>query len=90
MGREAMKNPVYEGNACKKDGESNLKHIARKQHDALKNTDPKEWLLWEIMIKAEEAKVSVQDFREVLERAEISSFQHSQVMMRGFEIADWR
>lgn len=90
MVEEAMKNPSYEGNDCEKDRKSSLKCLARKRHDALKNADPKEWLLWEIMIKAEEAKVSVQDFREVLERAKISSLQHSQVMMRGFEIADWR
>lgn len=87
---EAMKSPSYEGNDCEIAMKSNLKCLARKRHDALKNTDPKQWLLWEIMIKAEEAKVSVQDFREVLESARISSFQHSQVMMRGFEIADWR
>lgn len=90
MGESAMKSPRYEGNAHEKDEKNNLKCIAKRRHDALKEIDPKEWLLWEIMLKADEAKISVQDFREVLEMAKMSSLQHSQVMVKAFEIADWR
>lgn len=90
MGENAMKSPQYEGDAHEKDRKNSLKSIAKRRHDALKEIDPKEWLLWEIMLKADEAKISVRDFREVLEMAKMSSLQHSQVMVKSFEIADWR
>ena len=87
MGENAMKSPQYEGDAHEKDRKNSLKSIAKRRHDALKEIDPK---VWEIMLKADEAKISVRDFREVLEMAKMSSLQHSQVMVKSFEIADWR